>query len=783
MKKKIITSILILFLLLPLISISTKTVNNRSHAVNTEVLTSLIPSPSPFIYGSDRTPVVLDPVDCWDSYSKILIDQVAETLFTYNFSDPSLPLIPLLATGYDLEPTEKLNFTIYLRQGVIFHDGSEFNSTVAKWNFDRMEYWWNFTGLLPDYEFPGYSQAVYYWEDGILPVWNRTEILDAYTIKFVLNKPHVGFIHLLTYVGSAMLSMKSTPFYSMLVLGTDQIIGTGPYVFDYYIPNTQTNFHAFENYWREEANIEELVYVYYPNDQFTLNMAMLTHDIDFISSVDTGLLDTFKADPVLNTIDNGNTSSGLRYITFNHNTLNNLTRKALSYAINYTDVIERILDETVVRLKSPLPAGMLYSNDSFDYPYFNITKARQFMQNIGHGVTLDPNYPGLNETEWELLADTGTYNFSMWAHTLGGFYDHLFDSCKANFRIIGINIFKKQSYTSTLLANLEADPNWLDIWPLGWMSDYNDPSNNINFMLSTSPANGNVNDTYLQNLMDLGLQEFDPVVREGIYDEIQRYVVEELMPKAWLCVPKMYHVHHVDLTGFTQNFLNVIHFYDYKWKDSYSMSISSSGDTSFIKGSTGNNLTWTITSNNITNPQYDIYINDFLDDSDIWQNNTPIVVDLDGLPVGTYEFKIKAYNTYKTAENIVNVEVNIFDISHPPDINYTVGDTGNTISWVVTSTLVISPTYYIYQDNVSIDTNSWSSGSPIEINIDGLSVGTYEYRIEVHNSDVVIKDFVTVNVEARAEEIIPGFSLLFVLGITSVSMIYIYKKSKKKLHS
>ncbi|MFX0138239.1 MAG: Loki-CTERM sorting domain-containing protein, partial [Candidatus Hodarchaeota archaeon] len=211
-------------------------------------------------------------------------------------------------------------------------------------------------------------------------------------------------------------------------------------------------------------------------------------------------------------------------------------------------------------------------------------------------------------------------------------------------------------------------------------------------------------------------------------------------------------------------------------------SISSSGDTSFIKGSTGNNFTWTITSNNITNPQYDIYINGFLDDSDIWQNNTPIVVNLDALPVGIYEFKIEAYNTYKTAEGIINVEVHIFDISHPPDINYTVGHTGNTISWVVTSTLVISPTYHIYQDNVSVDTNSWSSGSPIEIDVDGLSVGTYEFRIEVHNSDVVIEDVVTINVEARAEEIIPGYSLLFFLGITSVSMIYLYKKLKKKLH-
>ena len=677
MKKKIITSIFILVLLLPLISTSMKTVNKRSNAENTEVLTSLPPLSNQFIYGSDSTPLVLDPVDLWSYPSLLIIDQVAETLFTYNFSDPSLPLIPLLATGYDMEPNEKLNFTVYLRQGVVFHDGSEFNSTVAKWNFDRMEYWWNFTGLLPGYETPGNPQPIYYWEDGGLPIWNRTEIIDAYTIKFVLNKPHVGFIHLLTLGASAMLSMKSIPFYSMLALGTDQIIGTGPFVFDYYIPNTLTKFHAFEDYWREKANIEDLNVIYYPN-QWSLNTAMLAHEVHFISSVDTDLLDSFKADPDLNTIDNGNTSSFVRHITFNHNTLDNTIRKALSYAINYTDVIERILDETVVRVKSPLPPGMKYANNTFDYPYFNLTKARQFMQSKGHGITLDPNYPGLNETEWETLADTGTYNFSMWAHTLGGFYDDLFNSCKVNFRRIGINIFKKQSYTGTLYANLEADPNWLDMWSLAWAADYNDPSNNINFMLSNGSStvySGNINDSYLQNLIGLGLGEFDPVAREGIYDDIQEYVVEELMPKAWLYVPKMYDVHHVDLTGFTQNYLERIHFYDYKWKDSYSMSITSSGDISFVEGSTGNNITWTITADTLANPLYEIYINyppggglpPPPNITGVWQNNIPIVVPLDNLSVGTYQFRFLAYNTYKLAEDIVIITVEAKEI--PPWIS------------------------------------------------------------------------------------------------------------------
>jgi peptide/nickel transport system substrate-binding protein len=42
---------------------------------------------------------------------------------------------PLLATGYKLDPAAK-TMTITLRKGVKFHDGSDFNAAICKWNLD-----------------------------------------------------------------------------------------------------------------------------------------------------------------------------------------------------------------------------------------------------------------------------------------------------------------------------------------------------------------------------------------------------------------------------------------------------------------------------------------------------------------------------------------------------------------------------------------------------------------------------------------------------------------------
>ncbi|MFX1353273.1 MAG: ABC transporter substrate-binding protein [Promethearchaeota archaeon] len=671
MKKRTILFVIFLFLLISTFDSTIKIAYNKSEGeFNNTLNSNLPPISNTFLYGSSSAPNALDPVDCVDRSSSIIIDQVVETLFTYNYSNPSLPLIPLLATSYDLEPVEELNITVYLRQGVTFHDGSEFNSTVVKWNFDRMSYWWNISGLLPSYETLGYATYLGYWEDGITPIFNKVEIVNQYAIKLVLTKPNAGVFNLLTHSAFAMLSMNSTPFFNKLNLGTDQIIGTGPFVFEHYFSGLEARFHAFESYWREKANIERMIFAYF-TDSITLNMAMLVHDIDFMDNPLPSYIDMFKADSDLVVIDDGKTNSLARYLVFNDNTLNKTLRKAFSYAVNYSDIIDKLHEGTSIRLKSPIPPGILYSNTTLNYPYFNITKAREIIQSIGHGNSLNPSYPGPDDSNWNALADTGKFNVSMWVLTTSQFHIDLFNSLNVSLRKIGVNLSKKETDWITWIDTLQLNPNWTDIWTGGWLADYNDPYNYINSMFSNTSIFrwmfGFSSDSYLQNFIELGTEEVDPILRNGIYNEIQRYLVEELMPMAWLDVSKMYDVHHIDFTGFNQNVLQRTYFYYYKWKDSYSINIISSGDTSFVKGSTGNNITWLLTAEELANPSYDIYINRSPtnpptpppppNETGTWQNNVPIIIYLDDLSVGTYKYKIYASNTYKLVYDIVNVEV------------------------------------------------------------------------------------------------------------------------------
>ncbi|MFW9785334.1 MAG: hypothetical protein ACFFFB_23845, partial [Candidatus Heimdallarchaeota archaeon] len=90
------------------------------------------------VFGSASPPHVLDPANSWDQASNNVLEQVVETLFTYNWSDYALPRYNLLAQSYWWESDTILH--IQVRQGIVFHDLTPFDANATKWNLDRLLY-------------------------------------------------------------------------------------------------------------------------------------------------------------------------------------------------------------------------------------------------------------------------------------------------------------------------------------------------------------------------------------------------------------------------------------------------------------------------------------------------------------------------------------------------------------------------------------------------------------------------------------------------------------------
>ena len=308
-----------------------------------------------FVVGTGSGPSDLDPVRSWDSASNDVIEQVLEGLYKYNLSDPNLGIIPILAADYGTWDSTGTEFTVPLRQGVTFHDGTKFNASSVVWTFERINYFINATGMpwiLNEtisqihslYEFPNGTTIL----DPVTPVTVNSE----YSITINLRAPYAVFEPLICYVTAYMLSPASSPKFEYISTAYGTIVGTGPFVYDYYYADTEVKFHRNDDYWRTIPFFEDLTFAVIA-DSTTRNNAMLGHTIDYLLGSISSLFPTYDADASI-THRAGGRAMSYYYLGMNTKKINVTWRQAISAAINYTYIIEELSDGTDYRSNGPL---------------------------------------------------------------------------------------------------------------------------------------------------------------------------------------------------------------------------------------------------------------------------------------------------------------------------------------------------------------------------------------------------------------------------------------------
>lgn len=531
-----------------------------SMPTNVTAAPSAAADPEPVIYGNAGTSMfdTIDPHNAWDSASNDVIEQVAEGLFAYDLADPKLPVVPRLAAGMPTWSDDGLELTVPLREGVTFHDGTAFNATAVKWSFDRLMAFVDAEEVVVVELYQPLAA-----ENPATPnVINKTEVIDTYKVKFTLNYAFAAFIPLLCYTSSYILSPTSTPADTLLE-ADDTLVGTGPFKYGE-LTATQLTFTAYEDYYRGPAAIKEMVWVLYA-DTNTVNQALLSGDIDYPTTSLPDFYDEFDAAEGI-TLEGQMQSTGTSYLGMNNKVINKTYRHAISYAINYDYIISEILDGYAIRMKSPIPDGIAMAVTDLDYATYDKVKARQILIDAGlvSGLAADAA-----DADWEALADgdspAGEFNYTYNSESsIRQDYATLIED---NLAKIGIKVQLFDVGWIPFLIKAFYTPWELELYLLGWLPDYNDPSNFINPLFSnTSASNGcQVNDPWLQEKMAAGLKETDPVKRAQIYYDIQKYLVEDLMPWAYLTQSTGRLAHNKDLTNMTRNAMGTLQFYPMSW--------------------------------------------------------------------------------------------------------------------------------------------------------------------------------------------------------------------------
>ena len=93
------------------------------------------------VFGAAGDPAMFDPAFASDGETFRVARQIHEGLLTNELggTDPE----PQLAEDWEVSD-DGLEYTFNLRQGVKFHDGTDFNADAVCFNFER---WYNFEGL------------------------------------------------------------------------------------------------------------------------------------------------------------------------------------------------------------------------------------------------------------------------------------------------------------------------------------------------------------------------------------------------------------------------------------------------------------------------------------------------------------------------------------------------------------------------------------------------------------------------------------------------------------
>lgn len=127
----------------------------------------------------------LDPYDANDTLSQAVAKSFYQGLFGF---DKEMKLTNVLAESYQAS-ADGLTYTIKLRSGVKFQDGTDFNAEAVKVNLDRASN--------PDNHLKRYN---------LFKHIASTEVVDPTTVKVTLKEPFSAFINILAHPAAAMIS-------------------------------------------------------------------------------------------------------------------------------------------------------------------------------------------------------------------------------------------------------------------------------------------------------------------------------------------------------------------------------------------------------------------------------------------------------------------------------------------------------------------------------------------------------------------------------------------------
>ena len=290
-----------------------------------------------------------------------LIQNMCDLIYdNFFFQDPTGKLHPRLATKYEISP-DGLTYTLHLRKGVKFSDGTDFNADAVKLTFER--------AMDPKLRVP--------LRFAIGMVKECVKI-DDHTVALKLSYPFAPLAPTLSMTLVSPISPAAIQKYGDEV--RQNPVGAGPYILKEWVKGDRLVFVRNENYHGDKPTVAQITWKIVPEDA-TREAMLRSGQVHVCYKPLPSNLAALKADSGITVempLDTRTIFMGLN--CQKGVTVDKKVRQAFNYAVDKKAIVKKILFDTAQPMDgpvSPVVFGYQKMDQSYDY---NPEKAKQLLK-------------------------------------------------------------------------------------------------------------------------------------------------------------------------------------------------------------------------------------------------------------------------------------------------------------------------------------------------------------------------------------------------------------------
>ncbi|WP_254863721.1 ABC transporter substrate-binding protein [Halovivax gelatinilyticus] len=314
--------------------------------------------------GSARIAIDDDPTrEDWNLYGGV-------TPYWTNILEPlvwvneEMELTPWLAT--DWEQTSETTWEFELREDVQFHNDEEMTADDVVFSFEA---------LLEEHV----------WAAGWLQIESGSiEALDDHTVEFTNTAPFPVFPGTIAH-NMACIQHPDRDH------SDDLVIGTGPFQVDEIVPQQEVRTTAFEDYWNDGAQLEELTFEVI-EDPNTRAIALTNDEIDVGMSPPRSQVATLEDNDSIVVARQETADAGFAGFNIHRSPTDDATlRRALNHAVDQELLVDTILEGVGNPARGPISPIIFWSaHDEIDpYEHDEELAAELVEESAYDGETLD----------------------------------------------------------------------------------------------------------------------------------------------------------------------------------------------------------------------------------------------------------------------------------------------------------------------------------------------------------------------------------------------------------